>query len=398
MGETQQNLKPQQRVKVMTVFGTRPEAIKMAPVIKALRERPAWFSVSVVVTGQHREMLDQVLDLFGIIPDDDLEIMTTEQTLTEVTVRALQGLEEVLARERPDCVLVQGDTTTAMAAALASFYHRVPVGHVEAGLRTNDPYQPFPEEINRRLISTVATWHFAPTSVARDNLLRENVPATRIWVTGNTVIDALQQVAREDYAFPEPQLREMDWGRWRALAVTAHRRENWGEPLRRICQALRQIVEARPDVLVVFPVHLNPVVQRTVHEMLDGLDRVILTEPLPYGSMANLLHRSYLVLTDSGGLQEEAPSLGRPVLVLREVTERPEGVAAGTLKVVGTEPQTIVRETLRLLDDQDAYQRMARAVNPYGDGKAAERIALLLARGFGLTEEEVQEFTPGHIR
>lgn len=366
--------------KVMFIFGTRPEAIKLAPVIKEIEQHTAEFESVVTVTAQHREMLDQVLQLFNITPDYDLDIMKAEQNVFDVTSRVLLGLEPVLRREQPDVVLVQGDTTTVMAAALAAFYLKIPVGHVEAGLRTYDKFQPFPEEINRRLVSHIADWHFAPTATARDNLLREGIPADRIFVTGNTVIDALLATVRPDYIFEQPILSQLDFDTRKVILATTHRRENWGRPIREVCQAIRRIVEEFSDVEIVYAVHLNPKVQRTVKMELAGTERVHLLGPLDYEAFVQLMDRSHLILTDSGGIQEEAPSLDVPVLVLRNVTERPEGARAGTLKVVGTVRDSIVQETARLLTDPVAYSRMASATNPYGDGKASQRIAAILAR------------------
>ncbi|MGE5554135.1 MAG: non-hydrolyzing UDP-N-acetylglucosamine 2-epimerase [Betaproteobacteria bacterium] len=379
--------------KILAVFGTRPEAIKMAPVVKALAGTGGLEPITVV-TAQHREMLDQVLGLFSLHPDYDLDIMKPRQSLSDVVVRALPGLEEVIAGEKPDAVLVQGDTTTAFAAALAAYYRQIPVGHVEAGLRTGKKYEPFPEEMNRRLIGALADWHFAPTANARQNLLREGVPDQQIFVTGNTVIDAVRSVTRDDYRFTTPQLAELDFARQRVLLVTAHRRENWGEALEAICGALTDLVGAFKDVTVVFPVHKNPVVRETVERRLGGRERVVLTEPLDYGELANLLARCTLVLTDSGGLQEEAPGFGRPVLVLRNVTERPEGEEAGALKLVGTYRHAIVLSAAELLTDDKAYAAMARAVNPFGDGQAAQRIACILAYHFGLADRLPEPFAP----
>jgi UDP-N-acetylglucosamine 2-epimerase (non-hydrolysing) len=367
-------------LKVMPIFGTRPEAIKLAPVIKELERRPNEFDLVVTVTAQHREMLDQVLRLFDITPDHDLDIMQAEQSVFEVTSRVLLGLEPLLRQERPDFVLVQGDTTTVMAATLAAFYLKIPVGHVEAGLRTYDKFQPFPEEINRRLVSHIADWHFAPTAAARDNLLHEGIPADRVAVTGNTVIDALLATVRPDYVFDHPLLSRLDFKHRKVILATTHRRENWGEPIRAICEAIRDIAEKFADVEIVYAVHLNPKVQRVVKMELEGAERVHLLGPLEYAPFVQLMSRCCLILTDSGGIQEEAPSLNVPVLVLRNVTERPEGLAAGTLKVVGTERDTIVRETERLLMDPTEYARMAQAPNPYGDGKASQRIADVLAQ------------------
>jgi UDP-N-acetylglucosamine 2-epimerase (non-hydrolysing) len=367
-------------VKVMPIFGTRPEAIKLAPVIKELERRPDEFDLVITVTAQHRQMLDQVLRLFDIAPDYDLDIMKPEQTVFEVTSRVLLGLEPVLRREMPDVVLVQGDTTTVMAAALAAFYLKIPVAHVEAGLRSYDKFQPFPEEINRRVVSHVGDWHFPPTPAARENLLREGIAAERIIVTGNTVIDALLATVRPEYQFDHPVLGPLDFEQRRVILATTHRRENWGQPLRDICHAIRAIVEKHNDVEVVYAVHLNPQVQRVVKAELADLPRVHLLEPLDYEPFVQLMSRAYMILTDSGGVQEEAPSLNKPVLVLRNVTERPEGAHAGTLKIVGTDRDTIFGEAERLLTDPAEYQRMAGAPNPYGDGQASQRIADVLAK------------------
>ena len=363
-----------QKWKIVTVFGTRPDAIKLAPVLKELARYPDKLHSIAVVTAQHREMLDQVLDLFSIAPDYDLDIMRSSQSPSEVTIKTLTELRPVLEKEKPDLLLVQGDTTTAFAAALAAFYLRISIGHVEAGLRTHDKYQPFPEEKNRQLISALADIHFAPTQQARQNLLREGVDAKNIYVTGNTVIDALLEVIKPGCAFTLPSLNHIDFNSQKVILVTAHRRENWGDPLRNICRAIRDIVNARPDVVVVFSVHPNPVVQKVVRAELDGIDGVFLLQALDYGLFVQLMSQSYLILTDSGGIQEEAPSLGKPVLVLRNVTERPEGVEAGALQVVGTDRQKIVETTIRLLTDNAAYTRMAKANSPYGDGKAGLRI------------------------
>jgi UDP-N-acetylglucosamine 2-epimerase (non-hydrolysing) len=367
-------------IKVMPVFGTRPEAIKLAPVIKELERRPDEFDLVITVTAQHRQMLDQVLRLFDITPDHDLDVMRPEQTVFEVTARVLLGLEPVLRQEMPDVVLVQGDTTTVMAAALAAFYLKIPVAHVEAGLRSYDKFQPFPEEINRRVVSHVGDWHFPPTPAARENLLREGIADERITVTGNTVIDALLATVNPSYVFDHPVLGAMDFKRRRVILATTHRRENWGQPLRDICHAIRALVEKHADVEVVYAVHLNPQVQRVVKAELADLPRVHLLEPLDYEPFVQLMSRAHFILTDSGGVQEEAPSLNKPVLVLRNVTERPEGAHAGTLKLVGTDREAIFREAERLLTDPVEYQRMASAPNPYGDGQASRRIADVLAR------------------
>lgn len=360
-------------IRVLSVFGTRPEAIKMAPVVKALEQEPGVTS-RVCVTAQHREMLDQVLDIFSIKPHHDLNIMQERQALSGVTASALLGVERVIKEEQPDWVLVQGDTTTVLAASLAAYYQRVKVGHVEAGLRTGNKFHPFPEEINRRLSDVMADLHFAPTETARQHLLAEGASPAGIVVTGNTVIDALLDVVarvRSDGRNPwdTPALRGK-----RVIAVTAHRRENFGQPLQDICTALLEIAGAQQDVHIVYPVHRNPNVQDVVYPRLGHTANISLVDPLDYRSMVALLDRSYLILTDSGGLQEEAPSLGKPVLVLRETTERPEAVTAGTVLVVGTNTARIVAETTRLLSDKQGYRRMAHAVNPYGDGKASGRI------------------------
>ncbi len=436
------------RKKVLVVFGTRPEAIKMAPVVKEL-ERSPWFEPRVVVTAQHREMLDQVLRLFGIVPAHDLDVMRPGQSLFDVTARALRGLEDVFSRESPDFVLVHGDTTTTFVGALAAYYLRIPAGHVEAGLRTRDKFSPFPEELNRHLAGVLADLHFAPTARARANLLAENVPPERVAVTGNTVIDALLETARREYDFtslvetagpardtgpaagedaiagpgldaapvpangggaaaiaddardgastaPAPDRESLarlaalaaraprPFAPYRVLLVTTHRRENLGAPLRGVYRALRRILLEFPDTLAVFPVHPNPVVQAAAAVELGGTERVLRTPPLPYLPFVKLLEAAHLVLTDSGGLQEEAPALGKPVLVLRDTTERPEAVEAGTVRLVGLAEADVRREVARLLSDAHAYRRMAEAVNPYGDGEAARRTVGFLAAHFGL--------------
>lgn len=356
------------KLNVMTVFGTRPEAIKMAPVVSELRRREDAIRTIVTTTGQHREMLDQVLEIFDIRPDFELDVMTSNQSLAGVTCRIMERLDPLLSDEAVDLILVQGDTTTVFVAALAAFYHRIPVGHVEAGLRTGDRDNPFPEEINRVLASHLSSLHFAPTQQARSNLLAEGIAESAIHVTGNTVIDALLAVVQRDSD------QHIDNEGRRRILVTAHRRESWGEPLREVCRALQDIVEMHRDVELIFPVHLNPNVRETVHQLLGERDRIILTEPLGYEQFAREMARSDLVLTDSGGIQEEAPSLGKPVLVLRNETERQEGVEAGTCLLVGPNRQRITHEVNRLLTDENAYREMATAVNPYGDGHAARRI------------------------
>ena len=361
------------KIKVMTIFGTRPEAIKMAPVVMELRQHADEIETRTLVTAQHREMLDQVLHLFHIVPEYDLNIMAAGQTLFDITTRAMMGLNEVFQKDRPDLVLVHGDTTTTFAGALAAYYHQIPVGHVEAGLRTHDIYSPFPEEMNRRLTGGIAALHFAPTATAHDNLRAEGVPERDIFITGNTVIDALHHTVRPDYALPA-ELTQVDFAHRRVLLVTTHRRENLGEPMRHVYRAIHNIIHEIEDVEVIFPVHRNPKVREIVQEELGRLPRTHLIDPLDYEPFANLMARVFIVLTDSGGVQEEAPALGKPVLVLRDTTERPEAVSAGTVRLVGTDEQRVYGETMRLLTDPDAYRRMAEAVNPYGDGRAARRI------------------------
>lgn len=360
-------------LKVMTIFGTRPEAIKMAPVVKALQAAPDMEAI-VTVTAQHREMLDQVLDLFAITPDYDLNIMSQGQTLYDVTTRALEGLKDVLKEAKPDVVLVHGDTTTTFAGALAAFYQEIPVGHVEAGLRTGNIYSPFPEEMNRKLTGSLATYHFAPTSRAEKNLMKENIGSAHLYVTGNTVIDALQTTVKDNYQFEEDLLNNLDYKNRRIVLVTTHRRENLGEPMRHVYQAIHRLVDEFDDIEVVFPVHKNPKVRKIVKEVLGDVERVHLIDPLEYEPFANLMARSYLLMTDSGGIQEEAPALGKPVLVLRNTTERPEAVTAGTVRLVGTDENTVYDTAHRLLADKDAYDVMANSVNPYGDGVASNRI------------------------
>lgn len=361
--------------KVMVVFGTRPEAIKMAPVVKELQKEESINTV-VTVTAQHREMLDQVLELFNIKPDYDLNIMKQHQDLYAITTGVLSGLKEVLEKERPDLLLVHGDTTTTFAAALAAFYQRIPVGHVEAGLRTKNKYNPYPEEMNRTLTGRMTDLHFAPTDSARDNLLAEATAMFKIWVTGNTVIDALLQTIKPDYQFGS-EFHNIDFHK-RILLVTTHRRENWGDNMRNIYTALIRLADEFPDLEVVFPVHRNPIVRDLAQEMLGNRERFHLTDPLEYEPFAHLMNASYLILTDSGGMQEEAPSLGKPVLVLRDFTERPEAVQAGTVKLVGTTTDRVYEQARLLLADRSEYDKMARAINPYGDGYASHRILKII--------------------
>ena len=362
-------------MKVMLVFGTRPEAIKMCPLVLELKGRPDEFETVVTVTGQHREMLDQVLSVFGIVPEHDLAIMKPGQTLFDITSDVLLKIQAVLAEERPDVVLVHGDTTTSFAAALAAFYLQIPVGHVEAGLRTRNLLSPWPEEFNRQAVDVISNWYFAPTETSRQNLLDEAKPDERVFVTGNTGIDALRHTVRDGYTHPELEWAEDS----RLILITSHRRENLGEPMHRMFRAIRRVMEERPDTKAIYPIHMNPQVRKAAHEELDGFDCLHVIAPLEVVDFHNFMARSYLILTDSGGIQEEAPSLGKPVLVMRDTTERPEGVAAGTLRLVGTEEDTICREFSRLLDDPAEYEAMSHASNPYGDGCASERIADVLS-------------------
>ena len=361
--------------KIMLVFGTRPEAIKMCPLVNELKARSDDFKTVVCVTGQHREMLNQVLHTFDVIPDYDLAIMKPRQTLFDVTCGVLLHIKAVIEREMPDAVLVHGDNTTSFAAALACFYLHVPIGHVEAGLRTHDIYSPWPEEFNRQAVDAISRWYFAPTSVSCENLLAEGKDPERIWVTGNTGIDALRTTVRGDFSHSQ-----LDWARGsRLILITAHRRENFGEPMHRMFRAIRRVMEEHEDTKAIYPIHMNPQVREAAHSELDGFERLHIIDPLDVLAFHNFMAASYLILTDSGGIQEEAPSLGKPVLVMRDTTERPEGVAAGTLKLVGTEEEVIYREFSRLISDERVYAKMSHASNPYGDGHASERIASVLA-------------------
>ena len=376
--------------KIITIFGTRPEAIKMAPLVKELEKREEIES-KVCVTAQHREMLDQVLELFDIKPDFDLNIMQTKQTLTGITNKVLEGLEEVFKEEKPDMILVHGDTTTTFAGSLAAFYQQIKVGHVEAGLRTFNKYFPFPEEMNRKLTGSLADLHFAPTKGSKENLLREGIKENDIYITGNTVIDAMKHTVEENYIFENDELNNIDFSK-KVIMITAHRRENWGEGIQNICIALNKIVEENNDVELVYLVHLNPVVKDVVFERLGGKDRIHLLSPLDTKETHNLMNKSFMVMTDSGGLQEEAPHLGKPVLVLRDVTERPEAVEAGTVKLVGTDIDQIVNEANELLRNPEAYFKMSKSINPYGDGIASKRIADAILKYFDLSSKEVEEF------
>lgn len=371
------------KIKVMTIFGTRPEAIKMAPVIKELEKRENIDS-KICITGQHREMLDQALKLFSIEPDFNLDIMEKKQSITGITNKVLIGLEKIFSDYTPDIVLVHGDTTTTFGASLAAFYHQIKVGHVEAGLRTFNKYFPFPEEMNRKLTGAIADLHFAPTDNSRKNLLAEGINEDNIFVTGNTAIDAMEITVEEKYTFNEDELNKIDFKRKKVIMVTAHRRENWGEPLVNICRALKSIVNQCSDVELIYLVHLNPIVRKTVEDELGGLERVHLLNPLDTKETHNLMNLCYMIMTDSGGLQEEAPHLGKPVLVMRDVTERPEAIDAGTSLLVGTNYEKIVSEALKLILDSNTYKSMSNAVNPFGDGNASRRIVDAILNYYGM--------------
>lgn len=362
--------------KVMLVFGTRPEAIKMCPLVNELKTRENIKTI-VCVTGQHRQMLDQVLDTFHVVPDYDLSIMKDKQTLFDITTNILNQIKEVLEEVKPDVVLVHGDTSTTFVTALACFYLQIPIGHVEAGLRTYDIYSPYPEEFNRQAVSIISNYNFAPTEKAKGNLIKEGKDASKIWITGNTVIDALKTTVKDDYTHPE-----LEWAEGsRLIFITAHRRENQGEPMHHMFRAIRRVMEEHPDVKALYPIHMNPVVRKAADEELGGCDRIHIIDPVEVFDCHNIMAKSYLILTDSGGIQEEAPSLGKPVLVMRDTTERPEGISAGTLKLVGTDEEVIYRNFKELLENKEAYEKMARANNPYGDGCACQRIADILEVG-----------------
>ncbi len=379
---------------IAVIFGTRPDTIKLAPIILELMKEKDLFRVVTIATAQHRQMLDQVLDVFGIHPDHDLDTMRPKQSLAEITRNTIVGLDSVLTAEMPDLVLVQGDTTTTFVGSLAAFYRRIPVGHVEAGLRTNNKAHPFPEEINRRLTSCITDIHFAPTATAKRALLREHISPAGIFVTGNSVIDALMIAVRRKHRFSVPCLNDIVAGARRIVLITMHRRENWGAPMEGAARAIRRLAAEIPDLQMVFPVHLNPVVRNVVYPILGGVENVSLIEPLDYLDFVNLTAQSYLIITDSGGVQEEGPALGKPVLVLREVTERPEAVAYGTVKLVGLKEERIYRTARKLLLDKRAYRAMATATNPYGDGKAAARTVHIIRQYFGFTRRKVREFVP----
>ena len=378
------------KVKVMTVFGTRPEAIKMAPLALELAKRPE-FEAVCCVTAQHREMLDSVLDIFGLRPDYDLNVMEPRHTLSTITSKCLNGMDGVLEAAKPDLVLVHGDTSTTFAGALAAFYHKIPVGHVEAGLRTYDKWSPFPEEVNRKLVGAIADLHFCPTVSNRNNLAQENI-TNGVFLTGNTVIDALQTTVVKDFHFSDVNLNRLDYINQKVILVTCHRRENYGQPMTNIMTALRRVADTFPETELVYPVHLSPVVQEAAHKYLDNHPRIHLIAPLSVDEMHNLMARCHMVMTDSGGLQEEAPALGKPVLVLRRETERPEAVAAGTVRLAGVEEETIFQMAAQLLSNREEYDKMAHAANPYGDGRACCRIADAVAWHFGLRKTPPEEF------
>jgi UDP-N-acetylglucosamine 2-epimerase (non-hydrolysing) len=378
------------KIKVMSIFGTRPEAIKMAPLVKEL-EKCSHIESKVCVTAQHREMLDQVLEYFDIKTDFDLNIMKTKQSLTGITNNILIGMEEIFNTYTPDLILVHGDTTTTFSSSLAAFYKQIKIGHVEAGLRSFDKYFPYPEEMNRKLTGALADMHFAPTANSKNNLLKEGVKEEDIFVTGNTVIDAMDSTVKENYVFKYDQLNSIDLSK-KTIMVTAHRRENWGEGIKNICNGLKEIVRTNKDVQVIYLVHLNPIVKEMAEEILGGEERVYLLPPLDTSDTHNLMNKSYMIMTDSGGLQEEAPHLGKPVLVLRDVTERPEAVMAGTVKLLGTDYNRIVEEANLLLNNSEVYDKMTKAINPYGDGKASKRIVESILFNFGINSERPEEF------
>lgn len=379
------------KIKVMAIFGTRPEAIKMCPLVNELKKRDE-FDCKVCVTAQHREMLDQVLEVFNLTPDYDLNIMKNKQTLCSITTNVLNGLNDIFIKEEPQLVLVHGDTTTTFAASLSAFYNKIAVGHVEAGLRTYNKYSPFPEEANRVLTGHIADLHFAPTKTSNDNLLKEGIKDNNIFITGNTVIDAMQTTVEQNYTFENKELNSIDFINKKVIMVTAHRRENWGEPLENICYSLKNIAETMDNVEIVYLVHLNPLVKETAHKILGNTKNVHLLPPLALKETHNLMNKCYLIMTDSGGIQEEAPHLGKPVLVLRDTTERPEAVAAGTVKVVGTDKEIIIDTAKLLLTDEGEYTQMSNSVNPYGDGKASERIADDILYYYGYIKNKPEDF------
>lgn len=380
--------------KIAVIFGTRPDTIKMAPIILEIQKHKKQFELLTIATAQHRQMLDQVLDVFNIKPDYDLNIMKPKQTLASITKNTIEELDKLFEKEKPDMVLVQGDTTTTFLGSLAAFYRQIPVGHIEAGLRTNDKANPFPEEINRRLTGVITDLHFAPTSTAKKALLKENTPHSSVFVTGNTVIDALKIAVKKNYKFSIVKLNELVSQKKRIVLLTMHRRENWGKPMQSACDAVRRLAEAYPDHNFIFPVHLNPLVRDVVYPSLGGVENVHLIEPLDYLDFVNLVSKSYLIITDSGGVQEEGPHFGIPILVLRKVTERPEAVKYGTVKLVGLDEEKIYSTAKKLLDNKAYYDKMASSVNPYGDGLSAKRTVQIIKNYFGLSRGEIKEFNP----
>jgi UDP-N-acetylglucosamine 2-epimerase (non-hydrolysing) len=382
------------RKKIAVIFGTRPDTIKMAPIILELQNNPEQFETLTIATAQHRQMLDQVLDVFKIKPDYDLDIMAPNQTLASLTAKIITGLDEILVKEKPDMVLVQGDTATTCVGSIAAFYRQIPVGHIEAGLRTNDKANPFPEEINRRITSCVTDLHFAPTDTSRKALLKENIDPKTVFVTGNTVVDALKYSVKENYQFTIPVLNELVGQKKKIVLVTMHRRENWGKPMEGAASAIKRLAQKFPDFAFVFPMHLNPVVRDVVNPILKNMPNVSLIEPLDYLDFVNIMAKSYLILTDSGGVQEEGPHFGVPILVLRYVTERPDAVDFGTVKLVGLDEEAIYTTALQLIEDPNEYKQMANAVNPYGDGFSSERTIKIIKNYFGFTNDIVEEFKP----
>lgn len=380
------------KTKIAIIFGTRPETIKMFPIISEINKYPHLLNCRIIISGQHREMLDQMLEIFQITPDYDLNIMEQGQSLSSITKNSLLGIEKILKKERPSMVLVQGDTTTTFTGALAAFYQKIKIGHVEAGLRTNNKYYPFPEEINRHLTSVLVDLHFAPTKQSSKNLLSEGVKREDVFISGNTVIDSLFLMIKEKYIFREPLLKNKKIFEKNIILVTMHRRENWGEPLRKTCRAINKIIGEYPDVSVIFPLHKNPEIRKNVKEILQNKKDILLLDTLDYDDMINLMSKSYIILTDSGGIQEEGPSLGKPVLVLRDETERPEAVEAGVVKMIGTNEEKVYREVVILLDSKDKYREMSKNINPYGDGRASERIVKKILYNFNLINQSPDEF------
>ncbi len=380
------------KIKIAMIFGTRPETIKIFPVISEIKKYLHLIDYKIIVSGQHREMLDQMLEIFQINPDYDLDIMEQSQSLSDITRNSLLGIEKILIKERPSMVLVQGDTTTTFAGALAAFYQKIKIGHIEAGLRTYNKYYPFPEEVNRHLTSILADLHFTPTTKSCENLLSEGVKREDIFISGNTVIDSLFLMIKENYIFREPLLKDKKIFEKKIILVTMHRRENWGEPLRKTCRAINEIIDEHPDVSVIFPLHKNPDIRRHVKGILQNKKNILLLDTLDYDDMINLMSKSYIMLTDSGGIQEEGPSLGKPVLVLRDETERPEAVGVGVVKLIGTNEERVYREVVTLLDSTDKYREMSKNINPYGDGKASERIVKKILHNFNLIDQSPDEF------